>query len=141
MTKIGDFSSPGPLLQDLNFFKSSLIINWDKIWKMQKNAICSNKMKWINLQILRFLLPTNYSVSKFKPNQDPGCSFCPNHLEKLPNLVWSCPVVGEFWEMVGNILNFYFPDFRLGRKEAIFGDSKSNGDSVINTMILLVPRV
>ena len=94
-------------------------------------------MKWINLQILRFLLPTNYSVSKFKPNQDPGCSFCPNHLEKLPNLVWSCPVVREFWEMVGNILKVYFPDFRLGRKEAIFGDSESNGDSVINTMILL----
>ena len=110
---------------------------WDKIWKMQKNAICSNKMKWINLQILRFILPTNYSVSKFKPNQDPGCSFCPNHLEKLPNLVWSCPVVREFWEMVGNILKVYFPDFRLGRKEAIFGDSESNGDSVINTMILL----
>ena len=39
--------------------------------------------------------------------------------------------------MVGNILKLYFPDFNLGRKEAIFGDDKSNGNSVINTMIIL----
>ena len=38
--------------------------------------------------------------------------------------------------MVGNILKSYFPNFILGRKEAIFGDHTSNGNSVINTIII-----
>ena len=42
--------------------------------------------------------------------------------------------------MVGNILELYFPNFTFGRKEAIFGDIKSTGDSVINTMLLLAKQ-
>ena len=60
-------------------------------------------MKWINLQILKFILPTNYTVNKYKPSQDPRCSFCTAHSERLPYLVWSCLVVRDFWKMVGNI--------------------------------------
>ena len=110
---------------------------WDKTYILNKQSLVSNKTKWINLQILRFILPTNYSVNKYKPLQDPGCSFCISHLERLPFLIWSCPVVRDFWKMVGNILEFYYPNFTLGRKEAIFGDIKTKGDSVINTMLLL----
>ena len=94
-------------------------------------------MKWINLQIYRFILPTNYTVSKYSPTQDPGCSFCSSHLERLPEMLWSCPVVRDFWVMVGNTLNIYYPQFKLGRKEAIFGDINSGGDSVINTVLLI----
>ena len=113
---------------------------WDKIWNVNKHSIVSNKTKWINLQICRFILPTNYTVNKYKPLQDPGCSFCNTHLERLPFLVWSCPVVRDFWDMVGNILEFYFPNFKLGRKEAIFGDCNTKGDSIINTMLLLAKQ-
>ena len=49
-------------------------------------------------------------------------------------------MVREFWGMVGNILEIYFPNFTLGKKEAIFGDIKSAGDSVINTMLLLAKQ-
>ena len=100
----------------------------------------SNKLKWINLQIYRYILPTNYTVSKYKANQDPGCSFCQNHTEQLSALVWSCPEVRGFWNMVENILKKYFPHFNLGRKEAIFGDTNSKGDSVINTILLLAKQ-
>ena len=113
---------------------------WDKMWKLNKNSLVSNKLKWINLQICRFILPTNYTVNKYKPNQDPGCSFCSNHLERLPDLVWSCPEVRDLWTMVGNILNGFYPQFNLGRKEAIFGDIKSEGNSVINTVLLLAKQ-
>ena len=113
---------------------------WDKIWGDQKHLICSNKMKWINLQILRFTLPTNYSVNKYKPSQDPRCSFCLNHLEKIPTLVWSCPVVRDFWTRVGDIINIFFPDFNLGQKEAIFGDCKSKGNSALNTILILAKQ-
>ena len=49
-------------------------------------------------------------------------------------------MVREFWKMVGNFISTYFPNFRLGRKEAIFGDINSKGDSVINTLILLAKQ-
>ena len=42
--------------------------------------------------------------------------------------------------MVGNILTSYYPNFKLGQKEAIFGDITSKGDSVTNTMILLAKQ-
>lgn len=49
-------------------------------------------------------------------------------------------MVRDFWTMVGNILTYYFPQFKLGRKEAIFGDVNSKGNSVINTMLLLAKQ-
>ena len=113
---------------------------WNKIWIINKNSLVSNKMKWINLQILKFILPTNYSVNKYKPLQDPRCSFCTAHSERLPDLIWGCLVVRDFWKMVGNILTSNFPNFSMGRKEAIFGEIKSRGDSVINTVILLAKQ-
>ena len=39
--------------------------------------------------------------------------------------------------MVENTISMYYPNFRLGRKEAIFGDIYTEGDSLINTMLLL----
>ena len=42
--------------------------------------------------------------------------------------------------MVGNVLRVYFPQFKLGRKEAIFGDINTAPDSVINTMLLLAKQ-
>ena len=49
-------------------------------------------------------------------------------------------MVRDFWDMVGNILSHYYPNFKLGRKEAILGDYKSKGNSVTNTMILLAKQ-
>ena len=100
-------------------------------------------MKWVQLQINKFLLPTNYSVSKYKPTQDPSCSFCltgnptGNHIERLSNLFWECPLVQEFWDIVGNILKNCNPTFKLGRKEAIFVDMDTGFNSVENTVLLL----
>ena len=116
------------------------VIFWDKIWKLNKFFLCSNKMKWVNLQILRYILPTNYTVNKYNQNQDPSCSFCAKHDERLSTLVWSCSVVREFWNMVGNIVTNYFPETNFGRKEAIFGDYNSKGNSIINTIIILAKQ-
>ena len=52
---------------------------WNKIWQINKYSLVSNKMKWVNLQILKFILPTNYTVNKYKPSQDRRCSFCTAH--------------------------------------------------------------
>ena len=111
---------------------------WDNIWKLLHNPYVSNRMKWVQLQINRFLLPTNSSVNKYNPSQDPNCSFCPNgnHFERISTLFWSCPVVQEFWKMVENILQFHSMGFKITKKEAIFGDIITRAESVENTVLL-----
>jgi hypothetical protein len=112
--------------------------SWDKIWKISKNSLVQNKMKWVTIQINRHILPTNYTVSKCDPSVNPGCSLCTNsHAEKLTTLLWDCQVVQEFWGIIQNILNHHFPGFKLGIKEAIFGDLNSEGPSIQNTLLLL----
>ena len=112
---------------------------WDKIWKLTKSRILSNKAKWLQIQINHFVLPTNYSVSKYRVLQPPWCSFCSdnNHLERLPFLLWHCPVVQDFWRTVVRFLKNFEPNIILGEKEIIFGDIKNGPESVVNTVLAL----
>ena len=111
---------------------------WDKLWKMLKNPLTSNKQKWIQLQINRFSLPTNYSVNKYKAEQSPWCSFCRcnTHTERIPNLFWNCPVVKNFWVFIETFLQNFHPSFTLGMKEAILGDIRYELNSSINTILV-----
>ena len=109
---------------------------WDECWKMIKNPIIDNKTRWIQLQINRFILPTNLSVSKYNPHQDPYCSFCPFnlHLEELHFLLWECPKVRQFWLNVEVLLNFFYPSYKLNKRKVIFGDTESS--KVINIILM-----
>ena len=109
---------------------------WDECWKMIKNPIIDNKTRWIQFQINRFILPTNFSVNKYNINQDPNCSFCPpnTHLEELSYLLWDCPKVRQFWFSIEIFLNLFFPSYKLNKKKAIFGDTES--DKVINMILM-----
>ena len=49
-------------------------------------------------------------------------------------------MVRDFWTMVGNVLKNYFPGFNLGKKEAIFGDVNSEGNSIINTVLIMAKQ-
>ena len=91
----------------------------------------------MQLQINRYVLPTNYSVSWYRQDQTPWCSFCPEntHWERLENLLWKCPRVQVFWTEANNILRIFLPGCNIGAKEAIFGDQISNYFSVFNTFL------
>ena len=110
---------------------------WDKIYQVSKKLLIPNKQIWTQIQINKYLLPTNYSVNLYDRNVSPQCSFCGQHLENLHLLVWSCNVVQEFWKMIKNCISNFYPEFILQRKEAIFGHVGSSGDSVINTILAL----
>jgi hypothetical protein len=95
-------------------------------------------MKWISIQINRYILPTNYTVNHYDRSVNPGCSLCARtHPEKLHLLLWGCQVVQGFWKIIGNMLTQHFQNFNLTIKEAIFGDIGSEGDSIINTILYL----
>ena len=110
---------------------------WDNILKLPSKMLVPNKMIWNQIQINKHLLPTNYTVSQYDRTVSPLCSFCSLHLERLHLLFWGCAVVREFWNMIANLISNFFPSFSLGRKEALFGDEKSAGDSILNTILIL----
>ena len=110
---------------------------WDKILKFPQKMLVPNKLIWTQIQINKYLLPTNYSVHHYDVNVSPLCSFCSAHPEELHLLIWGCGVVQQFWEMVANLITNFYPTFTLGEKEAIFGAEKYQGDSVINTLLIL----
>ena len=110
---------------------------WDKIFKLPQKMLIPNKLKWTQIQINKFLLPTNYSVNHYDKSVSPLCSFCSAHPEELHLLIWGCGVVQQFWEMVANLISNFYPKFLLGKREAIFGAVNCKGDSVINTILIL----
>ena len=99
--------------------------------------LVGNKLIWTQIQINKHLLPTNYTVNKYDASVNPTCSFCQLHVEELHLLMWGCGVVRQFWKMVENMLLNFYPGFVLGRREAIFGHSGSEGDSTFNTILML----
>ena len=110
---------------------------WDKIYKISQDLLLPNKQIWTQIQINKYLLPTNYSVNMYDKNVSPQCSYCSQHLEKLHLLMWDCEVVKEFWNMIQNLISNFYPHFKLGKKEAFFGDVNSKGNSIINTILAI----
>ena len=110
---------------------------WDKIYKISQKLLIPNKQIWTQIQINKYLLPTNYSVNLYDKNVSPLCSYCAKHSENLHILLWSCDIVRGFWQIVSNCITNFYPDFVLNRKEALFGHVESGGDSVINTILAL----
>ena len=104
---------------------------------MSQNLIIPNKQIWTQIQVNKYLLPTNYSVNLYDKNTSPQCSFCTQHPENLHLLLWGCEVVQQFWIMIQNLFSNFYPKFVLGKKEAIFGDIKYRGNSTINTILAL----
>ena len=111
---------------------------WKRIWRILKNRFISNRLRWVQIQINHFILPTNYTVNKYKPTQTPWCSFCTSngHLENLQSLLWDCPVVKHFWTLVAKFLVNFSPDFVMDKSKAVFGDTDSTPDSVVNTVLI-----
>ena len=110
---------------------------WDKIYKNRQKFLVPNKLIWTQIQINKYLLPTNHTVSHYNQNVSPQCSFGCTHPEKLHFLLWGCEVVQNFWNIIKNTIFNFYPRFVFGAKEAIFGSSELCGGSAINTLLIL----
>ena len=113
---------------------------WDDCWNLLRNIYIDNNTRWIQYQIVKYILPTNYSVNKYNPNQNPNCTFCHfnSHLEQLPYLFWDCPKVKHFWMGVENFLKIFHPTFRLSQRKAIFGATEETDE--VNAILLWSKR-
>ena len=127
--------------QELNCTLSAQI--WNNIYTQCASLKYDNKLKWLQFQINRNSLYTNYRVNKFMPNVSPFCAFCtgnvpPFNLELISHLFFSCKIVQKFWEEIRFWLLSLQPPVELSivRNKIIFGDLLSPMSSVQNHTIL-----
>ena len=66
---------------------------WENTYKMAANLRFENKMKWLQFQINRGSLKTNYIVSHFLQCVSPLCHYCQEENERIEHLFYSCRVV------------------------------------------------
>ena len=78
---------------------------WDKTRKLCASVDFDNQLKWLQYQIVRNSLQTNYIVSHFIANVSPICSYCKiaTTQEKISHLFWFCTKVNEF---LGEVFEF-----------------------------------
>ena len=69
---------------------------WEKARRLCASICHENPTKWLQYQILRNSLQTNYIVSHFLPTVTPECQFCHQTAEKISHLFWSCSMVSDF---------------------------------------------
>ena len=101
---------------------------WNNARKLCASINFDNYLKWLQYQIVRNSLQTNYIVSHFKPEVSATCSYCDseNSLEKISHLFWSCPRVSEFLEEVFRFITSTGINFDPSRENFLFGFFNEN---------------
>ena len=114
---------------------------WDRTYSLAASIKNENKMKWIQFQINRNCIFTNYKVNKFKPHISPNCTFCSHqegvtHLELVSHLFWDCDFVLTLWQGVKGWLATFNINIPLDRNKMLFGIHEFSSDSIENYIIL-----
>ena len=73
-------------------------IEWKDAYKVVDKSIDCTKLKWFQFRIINQIITTNKSVSKFKENQSPLCTFCKTTDEDIAHLFYDCQKVNFFWK-------------------------------------------
>ena len=116
---------------------------WAKIYSLAANIKLENKTKWLQFQINRNSLFTNYKVNKFKPNISPLCTFC-CHQENFPrfelvsHLFYDCDFILNLWQNIRTWLAALDTIVPLERAKLLFGIPNEQSHSVLNYIILSV---
>ena len=109
---------------------------WNKVYSVTAEIKNDNRLKWLQYQIARNSLFTNYKVNKFNPNVSPLCSNC-NNIEITSHLLWGCDKVLELWQQIHYFLANFQISLDYSLKTVLFGNHKEPCDSVLNYTILI----
>ena len=117
---------------------------WNNTYTLAASIKNENKIKFLQFQINRNSLFTNYRVNKFKNNISPFCTFCLKYdrtdppLELISHLFYDCDLVLSLWIQIKNWLKTLNVDIPLDRKSILFGCQNQSIQSVQNYVILCV---
>ena len=123
---------------NLNFSQSF----WNSAYTLTSEIKFDNKMKWLQYQINRNSLFTNYKVSKFNNDVLPFCTFCmqldPQNpdIELISHLFFRCPSVNKLWTEVSEWLSSLGVIIPLDIRSLLFGILDQPSLSVPNSVIL-----
>ena len=115
---------------------------WNKTYNLTSNIKYENKIKYLQYQINRNSLFTNYKVNKFKRHISPFCSFCiqaqnpVTPCELVSHIFYDCDYVLNLWQEIINWLKTLNINIPLDRKALLFGLSDQASTSVQNYLIL-----
>ena len=94
---------------------------WNNSRRLCANINFDNKLKWIQFQILRNSLQTNYIVSHFKPNVPKHCQYCSERDELVSHLFWSCQIIQTFLnDVIAYFATINF-DYTPSKTQMLFG--------------------
>ena len=109
---------------------------WNRTYKLTASIKFENKIKWLQYQICRNSLYTNFKVHKFHHHVSPLCSYCMNSDELVGHLFFKCVKVTQFWTEIGNWLATLNFNFQATEKTVLFGLHVEESTSVLNLIIL-----
>ena len=115
---------------------------WAKCRHFVTSINFDNKIKWLQYQIVRNCLKTNYVVSHFKVNVAPHCSYCnlQGSNETISHLFWFCTYVGDFIIEVEQFLNSVGLYIKFSKNKFLFGIHEEPPESPSNVILLLIKR-
>ena len=117
---------------------------WSKTYMLTAEISYDNKMKWLQFQLVRNSLYTNYKVNKFNSHMSPFCTFClqrsqnSKNLELVSHVFKECSIVHVLWTGVQSWLNSLGINLPLDTKSLLFGVHEQPATSVVNYVILTV---
>ena len=115
---------------------------WNKTYKLTSDIKNDNYMKWIQFQINRKSLYTNYILNKFQATIPPSCTFCVRSgssnpkLELISELFFDCIPVNLFWGDIRDWLLTLNIDLTISKNSILFGNHDHESMSVPNYVVL-----
>ena len=94
---------------------------WNLSRKLCAKIRNDNKLKWLQYQILRNSLQTNYIVSHFNRNVTKQCYYCRETDELISHLFWSCMVVQGFRNELIVFFHEINFDYSPSKNQFLFG--------------------
>ena len=115
---------------------------WNKTYALTADIKYDNRIKWIQFQINRNSLYTNYRVNKFNNQVSPLCTFCIQsqnmfpQIEHVSHLFVTCPTIQSLWHAIVRWLESVEVTLPTNKQNILFGIHNQPFDSLQNYVIL-----
>lgn len=98
--------------------------DWDKVWSNVLLASRNPEHQQIHYQFIHRTYTTPRRLFLMKKSPHPNCTFCsPDALGTYYHMVWECPGVRDFWEMVArNLSTLLLMDIPLSPSTLLLND-------------------
>ena len=115
---------------------------WNEARKHCDNIFFDNKLKWLQFQVVRNSLQTNYIVNHFKPNIPKICSYCKvnSSIEVISHIYWFCPYISAFLNHISKFLSDLGVEYNPTKEQFLFGFQNTQAYQQKNFLSLIIKK-